>query len=88
MEFHQELLGTFPKLSAGGGYELLRTLGSSQELHVVPPPSGGYTPTYVKNVVGQAKVYVRPLQKDSSLEEVANNSKLVSVQLVIQVIVL
>lgn len=55
LEFHQELITKFPKLCDAGGYELLQTIGNSQELHVIPPPSGGYTTSYVKNVVNPAK---------------------------------
>ena len=41
-EFHNEIMKMYPKLHDGGGYELLRTCGSSRELNVIPPPSGGY----------------------------------------------
>ena len=68
-EFHEEILKKFPKLADGGGYELLRTCANSRELTVIPAPSGGYTTSYVKSIVNQAKVYIRPLQKDLSLEE-------------------
>ena len=68
-EFHEEILKEFPKLAGGGGYELLRTCANSRELTVIPAPSGGYTTSYVKSIVNQAKVYIRPLQKDLSLEE-------------------
>ena len=55
----------FPKLQAGGGYELLRTSQqSNRSLEVIPPPSSGYTVTYLKGIIGQAKVYIRPLQSD------------------------
>ena len=47
----------------GGGYELLRTVPN-----VIPPPQGGYTVEYLKNIVSQAKVYIRPLQKNLSLD--------------------
>ena len=71
-EFHPELLEAFPKLKQAGGYELLRTSEhSNKELAVIPPPSGGYTAQYLKAVVSQAKVYVRPLQHSLSLETVS-----------------
>ena len=66
-----ELADLFPKLTDGGGYELLRTQpNNSRELCVIPPQSGGYTVEYVKNVVSQAKLFVRPIQKDLSLSSV------------------
>ena len=81
-EFHLELLEAFPKLKQAGGYELLRTSEhSNKELAVIPPPSGGYTAQYLKAVVSQAKVYVRPLQHSLSLETVSGHED-VSIRLV------
>lgn len=71
-EVHEEILQAFPQLSEGGGYELLRvgdTGGQRSQLRVIPPPSQGYTVGYLKEVLRQAKVYVRPLQKDLSLQQ-------------------
>ena len=36
-------------------------------LDVTPPPPSGYTADYLKRVAGQAKIYIRPLQKDLDL---------------------
>ena len=59
----------FPKLSQGGGFELLRTEeGCPKELGVIPIPDGGYTVDYLKAVVHNAKIYIRPLQSDLSLD--------------------
>ena len=80
LEFHDELMEEFPKLSKGGGYELLRSVGNSHQLEVIPPPSGGYTALYVKNVVNKAMVYVRPLQRDLCLDEILTNDDVVSGQ--------
>ena len=63
--FHEDLL---PKLRTGGGYELLRTNErNNRSLDVIPPPPSGYTVEYLKSVAGQAKIYIRPLQKDLDL---------------------
>ena len=63
-ELHHELLNTFPKLRAGGGYELLRSSQrNNRNLEVIPPPPSGYSVSYLKGVVGQAKIYIRPLQQ-------------------------
>ena len=68
-EFHEELMYAYPKLKDGGGYELLRTSDkTNRELSVIPSPPGGYTASFVKSIVLQAKVYVRPLQHNLSLE--------------------
>ena len=67
-DLHHDLLEAFPKLRAGGGYELLRTSErNNRTLDVIPPPLSGYTVAYFKSVAGQAKIYVRPLQKDLDL---------------------
>ena len=59
----------FPKLPQGGGFELLRTEeGCPRELAVIPIPDGGYTVDYLKAVVHNAKIYIRPLQTDLSLD--------------------
>ena len=71
MEFHEDILDAFPKLSEGGGYELLRTAeGNNKLLDVIPVPPGGYTASFLKDIVMQAKVYIRPIQKDLFLESV------------------
>ena len=70
-ELHEEILDAFPKLKDGGGYELLRvgeSSGKRGELVAIPQPPEGYTVDYVKEVVRQAKVYIRPLQRDLSTE--------------------
>ena len=59
-EFHHELLDAFPKLKQAEGYELLRTSEhSNKEVIVIPHPlAGGYTASFLKTIVVQAKVYV------------------------------
>ncbi|XP_064389314.1 uncharacterized protein LOC135337323 isoform X2 [Halichondria panicea] len=60
-----------------GGYELLRTLpNNNRQLGVIPPQSGGYTVQYLKNVVGSAKVFIRPLQQKLCLKRVLENKDL------------
>ena len=63
-DLHHELLNTFPKLRAGGGYEqLCSSPRNNRDLEVIPPPPSGYSVSYLKGVVGQAKIYIRPLQQ-------------------------
>ena len=53
----------------GGGYELLhKAEGNTKLLDVIPVPLGGYTASFLKDIVMQAKVYIHPIQKDLSLE--------------------
>ena len=64
VEFNQRILETFPKLRDAGGYEFLRVGPKVGELEVIP---NCYTPGVLKEVVLQAKTYIRPIQKDLSL---------------------
>ena len=68
VEVHTEIMQAFPRLQEGGGYELMRVSESGQRwLQVIPSPSDGYSVTYLKEVLRQAKVYIRPVQKGLSL---------------------
>jgi len=70
-DLHYDLLEAFPKLKSGGGYELMRTSDrGNRSLAVIPCPSSGYTIAYLRSVAGQAKVYIRPLQKDLDLSPI------------------
>ena len=61
-DFKAALMIEFPKLKAGGGFELLRIRPQSRELDLIPIPHGGYTVEYLKAVVQNAKVSVCPIQ--------------------------
>lgn len=63
-----EIMHQFLKLKEAGGYELLRVGSLSRSLEVIPIPPGGYTVQYLKDVVQQAKVYIRPIQADLDLD--------------------
>jgi hypothetical protein len=70
-EFHALILKEFPGLDEpGGGYEILRTEAGRRQLVVVPTPSGGFRPSYLQSVLGQAKAYLRPIQCNLPLEMV------------------
>ena len=74
--FNRKLREAFPKLEEAGGYTLL--CGSNtRQLQVLNPP---YGVPKLKELVGQGKVFVRPLQRDLDLtpnavpeEEVRHN---------------
>ena len=77
MVLTNKLLEVFPKLTEGGGFELLKIAGSTRTrtLALLPCPNTGYTTAYLKDpstMVGQALVYIRPLQRDLTLESVCN----------------
>ena len=70
-DLHEQILKSFPPLAKAGGYELLRVgdqPGRRCDLEIIPVPPKGYTATYLKEVVRQAKVYIRPLQQNLSLD--------------------
>lgn len=69
-EFHHLLLAIYPKLDEGGGYELLRCRPQSRDLLLIGPRVSR-SPKLLKRRVGNGKVYIRPIQRDLSLEEVA-----------------
>jgi len=61
---HLKMIEKFPKLATAGGYELMlhqRGGGDDAGFHPINPP---YTPSRLKDFAGQAKMYIRPLQRD------------------------
>lgn len=65
-DVHEKIIECFPALRAG--YELLRCGdGRSKDLLLIPMPQDGFTVPYLKSVLGQAKGYLRPLQRDITL---------------------
>lgn len=65
---HENLTEMFPPLSSVGGYELLlfQRGRENQGFHKLPTP---YSPARLKDIAGQANIYVRPLQKNIQLNE-------------------
>lgn len=68
---HEALLERFPVLSSAGGYELLlyQRGGAEQGFHKIPMP---HTPSRIRELVGQAQIYIRPLQMN--IDEVINDN--------------
>lgn len=74
------LLRSFQTISFGisllkdcGGFQLLRSRGSTRykKIETIPCPDEGYAPEYLLSesvMVGQALIYIRPLQKDTDLQ--------------------
>ena len=76
-EINEELCFKFPKLKKAGGYELLRlTESGGKFLDAIAMPKGGYTTSYLKAVVHHAKIYIRPLQCELDIAEVAGSVSL------------
>ena len=65
-EVYDVIMKTYSNLSEGGGYELLRQVcGCTME--IIPLPPEGYTVQYLKSTVQNAKIYIRPIQRQLDL---------------------
>ena len=63
---HKTILA-FPGL--GKGYKILCVgEGHSKQLLLIPIPPNGFSVSYLQSVLGQAKGYLRPLQRDIVME--------------------
>ena len=67
LEFHEAILAEFFLLRECWGYTLLKCIPNSRNLQPIVPPPSGHTPKSLRGLVGQSRVYIRPLQKDISL---------------------
>lgn len=63
----QVLLEKFPVLESCEGYTLLRLAENSDSMVEIEGPDSGMTVSYFKDILNQAKLYIRPLQR--SIEE-------------------
>lgn len=64
---HENLCEQYPPLATAGGYELLifQRGGEERGFCKLPTP---YSPARLRDVAGQANIYIRPLQKNIKLE--------------------
>lgn len=58
-----------PLKDVNGAFEILRSGGSRRVLEIIPIPPQGYTVPFLKEALGQAMGYVRPLQKNLTLKD-------------------
>ena len=65
-EVHEKIISAFPVLSECGGYSLMRVADNSRDLIAIDGCEGGANVSYLKDILRQAKLYVRPLQCDIS----------------------
>ncbi|MEQ2223427.1 hypothetical protein ILYODFUR_036672 [Ilyodon furcidens] len=73
-DFSDHLQLNFPQLKYCGGFQLLRSRGStrSKVLEIIPCPQNGYTPEGLCSKelgVGAAVIYIRPLQKYIDMQD-------------------
>ncbi len=81
-QIHEMFLSKYPPLEAAGGYSLLRCSDSSRILVEIETPEGGLTIPYLKDIVRQAKLYIRPLQCDIQASDVKPTTILVRASIV------
>eukprot|EP00731_Ephydatia_muelleri_P026419 Em0018g519a len=65
-EFNKIVLDTFPKLKQAGGYEFLRCVSNTKQLQVISTKVA-QSPKFLKTIVGNGRVFIRPIQQDISL---------------------
>ena len=66
---HNVIMKEFPVLASCGGYTLLRLAENSHSMVEIEGPDNGMTVQYLKDILNQAKLYIRPLQKDITNED-------------------
>ena len=66
---HDVIMREFPMLDCCGGYTLLRLAENSHSMVEIEGPDCGMSVSYLKDILNQAKLYVRPLQKDLTEED-------------------
>ena len=62
-------MAAYPVLSECGCYSLMRLAENSRALIRIDAPSGGMTIPFLKDILRQAKLFVRPFQTDISIDE-------------------
>ena len=69
LHVHEKIIESFPALAEAGGYEILRKLeGSTKRLMQIPHPPKGFTVQFLKSALGQAKAFLRPIQRNLVLD--------------------
>ena len=61
---HDVILDAYPVIEDCGGYTLLRVSDNSKNLIEIEGPQDGLNVPFLKDILRQAKMYVRPLQVD------------------------
>lgn len=72
-EFWDIITAAFPKLLGCGGFEFLRCIASSRELESISR-NAAQSPKVLKAIIGNGKVYIRPLQKELDLKPLTEES--------------
>ena len=78
-EFKEVLLNTFPTLKHGGGFQLLKCIPNSRKLEVLSM-AVHKSPSMLKQRVGNARTYIRPIQKDLELTPIESDDAVRSIE--------
>jgi hypothetical protein len=70
--FKSKLYSAFPKLEEGGGFHLMKCKPNSRNLEILPM-SLHSSPINLKQRVGNARTYIRPIQRDLDLSSLPEN---------------
>ncbi len=68
-EFNEVLINAFRKLKDCGGFELLRCTSSTRDLELIQSPVC-HSPRLLRNRIGTARIYIRPIQTNLDIEEI------------------
>lgn len=71
---HNTILDKFPVLEYCGGYSLLQLASNSHNFIEIDSPEGGTTVPFLRDVLNQAKLYIRPLQHTIDEEDMKKYS--------------
>ena len=71
-EFNKIVVNTFSKLKQVGGYEFLRCVTNTKRLEVISTKVA-QSPKLLKTIVGNGRVFIRPIQQDISLSPEHNS---------------
>jgi hypothetical protein len=61
---HEVIMNAFPQVESCGGYSFMRVMENSRYLVEIDGPNDGITVPFLRGVLNQAKLYIRPLQSD------------------------
>ena len=71
-EFNKIVVNTFSKLKQVGGYEFLHCVTNTKRLEVISTKVA-QSPKLLKTIVGNGRVFIRPIQQDISLSPEHNS---------------
>ena len=73
-EFMSVIERHFPKLSGCGGYELLRCVANTKDLDTIST-SVSRSPRMLKAIIGNGRVFIRPIQQTLDLDPIFDETK-------------